>query len=139
MCYEERFSLQRPTTKVKKREEPKSVIDPLRPSAPAHRPKPETDKPKEVAPELEIVWPRLLARIFASSAFGASRRWSAASRSTKPDPPCVDATPVRDSCSTTTDRFSRLPTEPTHRSRPLATWKSRACCSITCRRSASTA
>jgi hypothetical protein len=55
MCYEERFSLQRPTTKVKKREEPESVIDPLRPSAPAHRPKPETDKPKEVEPELEIV------------------------------------------------------------------------------------
>jgi hypothetical protein len=51
MCYEERFFLQRVTTKVEKREEPKSVID----SAPPDRPKPETDKPKEVEPELETV------------------------------------------------------------------------------------
>ena len=55
MCYEERFFLQRATTKVEKREEPKSVIDSLWPSAPLDRPKPETDKPKEVEPELETV------------------------------------------------------------------------------------
>jgi hypothetical protein len=55
MCYEERFFLQRVTTKVKEREEPKSVIDSLPPSAPPDRPKPETDKPKEVEPELETV------------------------------------------------------------------------------------
>ena len=54
MCYEERFFLQRATTKVK-REEPKSVSERLRPSAPPDRPKPETDKPKEVEPELETV------------------------------------------------------------------------------------
>jgi hypothetical protein len=55
MCYEERFFLQRATTKVQNREEPKSVIDRLRPGAPPDRPKPETDKPKEVEPELETV------------------------------------------------------------------------------------
>jgi hypothetical protein len=55
MCYEERFFLQRVTTKVEKREEPKSVIDSLRPSGPPNRPKPETDKPKQVEPELETV------------------------------------------------------------------------------------
>ena len=55
MCYEERFFSQPATTKVKKREEPKSVIDRLRPSAPPDRPKPETDKPKEVERELETV------------------------------------------------------------------------------------
>jgi hypothetical protein len=55
MCYEERFSLQRTTRKVQKREEPQSVIDRLRPSAPPDRPKAETDKPKEVEPELETV------------------------------------------------------------------------------------
>jgi hypothetical protein len=55
MCYEERFFLQRATTKVEKREEPKSVIDSVRPSALPDRPKPETDKPKEVEPELETV------------------------------------------------------------------------------------
>ena len=55
MCYEERFFLQRATTKVHKREEPKSVLDHLRPSAPPDRPKPETDKPKEVERELETV------------------------------------------------------------------------------------
>ena len=55
MCYEERFFLQRATTKVQKREEPKSVIDSLRSSAPSDRPKSETDKPKEVEPELETV------------------------------------------------------------------------------------
>ena len=38
MCYEERFFLQRATTKVQKREEPKSVIDRLRPSAPVWPP-----------------------------------------------------------------------------------------------------
>jgi len=55
MCYEEQFFLQRTTRKVRKREEPRSVIDPLRPSAPPDRAKPETDKPKEVEPELETV------------------------------------------------------------------------------------
>jgi hypothetical protein len=55
MCYEERFFLQPTTTKVQKREDPKSVIDRLQPSAPPDRPKPETDKPKEVDPELETV------------------------------------------------------------------------------------
>ena len=55
MCYEERFFLQRGTRKVQKGEEPKSVIDDLRPSAPPDRPKPETDKPKEVERELETV------------------------------------------------------------------------------------
>jgi hypothetical protein len=55
MCYQERFSLQRATRKVEKREKPKSVIDGLRPSAPPDRPKPETDKPKEVERELETV------------------------------------------------------------------------------------
>jgi hypothetical protein len=53
MCYEERFFLQRATTKVQKREEPKPVRDRLRPSAPPDRPVAETDKPKEVEPELE--------------------------------------------------------------------------------------
>jgi hypothetical protein len=55
MCYEERFLLQRATMKVLKREEPKSVIDGLRPSAPPDRPKHETDKPKEVERDLEPV------------------------------------------------------------------------------------
>ena len=55
MCFEERFLLQRATTKVEKREEPNSVIDSLRPSVLPDRPKPETDKPKEVEPELETV------------------------------------------------------------------------------------
>jgi hypothetical protein len=55
MCYEERFFLQRATMKVEKREESKAVIDRLRPSAPPDRPKPETDKPKEVERELETV------------------------------------------------------------------------------------
>jgi len=55
MCYEELFFLQPTTTKVQKREEPRSVIGRLRPSAPPDRPKPETDKPKEVEPELETV------------------------------------------------------------------------------------
>ncbi|HWX30736.1 MAG TPA: hypothetical protein VNZ53_25270 [Steroidobacteraceae bacterium] len=55
MCYEERFFLQRATMKVQKPAEPKSVIDRLRPSAPPDRPKPETDKPKEVERELEPV------------------------------------------------------------------------------------
>jgi hypothetical protein len=55
MCYEERFFLQRVTTKIRKREEPKSVIDSLRPSALPDRPKPETGKPNEVEPELETV------------------------------------------------------------------------------------
>lgn len=55
MCYEERFFLQRATTKVQKREEPKSVIDRLRPGVPPDRPTPETDKPKEVERELETV------------------------------------------------------------------------------------
>ncbi len=55
MCYEERFFLQRATTKVQKREELESVIDRLRPSAPPDHPKPETDKSKEVEPELETV------------------------------------------------------------------------------------
>jgi hypothetical protein len=55
MCYEERFFVQRATRKMQKREEPQSVIDGLRPSAPPDRPKPETDKPKEVERELETV------------------------------------------------------------------------------------
>jgi len=55
MCYQERFFLQRATPKAQKREQPKSVIDRLRPSAPPTRPKPETDQPKEVEPELETV------------------------------------------------------------------------------------
>jgi len=55
MCYEERFFLQRATTKVQKREELESVIDRLRPSAPPDHPKPETDTPKEVEPEVETV------------------------------------------------------------------------------------
>jgi len=38
MCYEERFFLQRATTKVQKREELESVIDRLRPSAPPRSP-----------------------------------------------------------------------------------------------------
>jgi predicted NUDIX family NTP pyrophosphohydrolase len=50
MCYEERFFLQRATTKVHKSEEP--MMDRLRPSAPADRPKPDPDKPK-VEPEPE--------------------------------------------------------------------------------------
>ena len=55
MCYEEQFFQQRTTTKAQKREEPQSVIDRLRPSLPPDRAKPETDKPKEVEPELETV------------------------------------------------------------------------------------
>jgi hypothetical protein len=55
MCYEERFFLQRATTKVRKREEPNSVIERLRPTATPDRPKIETKKPKEVEPELETV------------------------------------------------------------------------------------
>ena len=55
MCYEERFFLQRATTKLQKRAEPNSVIHRLRPSAPPDRAKPETDKPKAVEPELEAV------------------------------------------------------------------------------------
>jgi len=55
MCYEERFFLQRARSKVRKGEEPESVIDPLRPSAPPNRPMPQTDKPKEVELELETV------------------------------------------------------------------------------------
>jgi hypothetical protein len=47
--------LQRTTTKVQKREEPQSVIDRLPPSAPPDRPKPETDKSKEVERELQTV------------------------------------------------------------------------------------
>ena len=53
MCYEERFFLQRTTAKVQNREEPESVIDRLRPSAPPTRPMPETDKPKEAELELK--------------------------------------------------------------------------------------
>src|ERR1700730_14990471 len=53
MCYEERFFLQRVTTKVQKREELKPVIERLRPSAPPDHPKPQTDKPTEGDPELE--------------------------------------------------------------------------------------
>ena len=55
MCYEERFFLQRATTKVQRREEPKSLIDVLRPGAPPDRPNPEMDKPRKVEPELETV------------------------------------------------------------------------------------
>jgi hypothetical protein len=55
MCYEERFFLQRAMGAVRKREEPKSVIERLRPSAQPDRPKPETKKPKEVEPALETV------------------------------------------------------------------------------------
>jgi len=55
MCYEELFFLQRARSKVHTGEEPESVIDRLRPSAPPDRPKPETDKSKEVEPELETV------------------------------------------------------------------------------------
>ena len=55
MCYEERFFLQRAGTKVRKREEPQSVIERLRPSATPDRPEPETKKPKEVETELETV------------------------------------------------------------------------------------
>jgi hypothetical protein len=55
MCYEERFFVQRARTKAQRREEPKSVIDRLQPSSPPDRPEPETDKPKEVEPELETV------------------------------------------------------------------------------------
>ena len=55
MCYEERFFLQQGATKVQRREELGSVIDRLRPSAPADRPQPETDKPKELEPEVETV------------------------------------------------------------------------------------
>jgi hypothetical protein len=55
MCYEEQVFPERTTTKVQKREEPQSVIDRLRPSAPPDRAKSETDKPKEVEPELETV------------------------------------------------------------------------------------
>ena len=53
MCYDERFFLQRATTKTRKPQETQSVIERLRPSAPRDRPKPETERPKEVEPELE--------------------------------------------------------------------------------------
>jgi hypothetical protein len=55
MCYEQRFFARRATTKVRKREEPKSVIERLRPSTQPDRPKPETKKRKEVEPDLETV------------------------------------------------------------------------------------
>lgn len=55
MCYEERLFLQRVTTKARKRQEAQSVIERLRPSAPRDRPKPETEKPKEIEAELETV------------------------------------------------------------------------------------
>ena len=55
MCYDERFLMQPARTKLQRREEPKSVIDPLRPSSPSDRPETGTDKPKEVEPELETV------------------------------------------------------------------------------------
>jgi hypothetical protein len=55
MCYEERFFLQRATTKARKREQPQSVIERLRPSAPPDPAKSETKKPMQVEPELETV------------------------------------------------------------------------------------
>jgi hypothetical protein len=55
MCYEERFFLQRATTKARKREESQSVIERLRPGALPDRPQAETEKPKEAEPELEAV------------------------------------------------------------------------------------
>jgi hypothetical protein len=55
MCYEERFFSQRAMRKTRKGEEPKSVIERLRPSPQPDRPKTETRKPKEVEPELETV------------------------------------------------------------------------------------
>ena len=55
MCYEERFFLQRPTTKARKREESQSLSERLRPDVPPDRPMPETEKPNEVEPELETV------------------------------------------------------------------------------------
>lgn len=55
MCYEERLFLQRVTTKARKHQEAQSVIERLRPSARPDRPKPETEKPKEIEAELETV------------------------------------------------------------------------------------
>jgi hypothetical protein len=55
MCYEERFFLQRETTKARKPQETQSVIERLRASAPRDPPKPETEKPKKIEPELETV------------------------------------------------------------------------------------
>lgn len=55
MCYEERFFLQRAATNVRKRKEPQSVIERLRPSAPPDRAKAEIKRPKEVERELETV------------------------------------------------------------------------------------
>jgi hypothetical protein len=55
MCYAERFFLQRAIKKAPTGEEPKSVIERLRPSPQPDRLKPETKKPREVKPELETV------------------------------------------------------------------------------------
>ena len=55
MCYDERLFLQRATTKARKHQEAQSVTERLRPSAPRDRPTPETEKPKEIEPELEPV------------------------------------------------------------------------------------
>jgi hypothetical protein len=55
MCYDERFFLQRATTEARKRQETQSVIERLGPSAPRDRPKPETEKRKEIEPERETV------------------------------------------------------------------------------------
>jgi hypothetical protein len=55
MCYDERFFLQRATTMARKRQQNQSVIDRQGPSAPGNRPKPETEKPKEIEPDLETV------------------------------------------------------------------------------------
>jgi hypothetical protein len=55
MCYDERFFLQGATTEARKRQEARSVIERLRAGAPHDRPKPETEKPKEIEPERETV------------------------------------------------------------------------------------
>jgi hypothetical protein len=55
MCYDERFFVQWATTKARKRQENQSVIERLGPSGPRDRPKPETEKPKEIEPEPETV------------------------------------------------------------------------------------
>jgi hypothetical protein len=55
MCYEVRFFSQWAMKKARTGEEPKSVIERLRPSPQPDRPKPETRKPKEAKPEVETV------------------------------------------------------------------------------------
>jgi len=55
MCYQERFFSQWAMKKTRTGEEPKSVIERLRPNPQPDRLTPETRKPKEVKTELETV------------------------------------------------------------------------------------